>query len=58
MLTSLHQMRMSELGLSEAFGRLEGVEAEASMLAAMAPNIKGLYVIRAVTAEWLLSDEE
>ena len=57
-LTRIHKARLTELGLSEAFHRLKGVEAEAAKLAAVVPNVKGLYVTRALTAEWLLGKDE
>ena len=56
-LTRIHQSRLTELGLSEAFRRLKGVEVEATTLASTVPSVKGLYVVRALTAEWLLSKD-
>jgi hypothetical protein len=57
-LSRIHQSRLAELGLSEAFHRLKGVEVEARTLASTVPSVKGLYVVRALTAEWLLSKDE
>jgi hypothetical protein len=37
---------------------LKGVEVEASTLASTVPSVKGLYVVRAMTAEWLLGKDE
>ncbi|HEY7331069.1 MAG TPA: hypothetical protein VH592_25760 [Gemmataceae bacterium] len=57
-LHTLHQTRLAELGLSEAYSRLTGVEVEASTLFSTVPSVKGLYVVRAMTAEWLLGQDE
>jgi hypothetical protein len=56
-LERIHQSRLTELGLSEAFRRLKGVEVEATKLTFTVPSVQGLYVVRALTAEWLLSKD-
>lgn len=56
-LNRIHQSRMAELGLSEALGRLNATELEA-VLASSATSIKGLYIARGLTAEWLLGKDE
>jgi hypothetical protein len=48
------EARLAELGLSEAYLRLKRVEVEVSTLASTVPSVKGLYVVRALTAGWLL----
>ncbi len=55
---SIHEASLAELGLSEAYGRLSGVAVEAATLAATAPALRGLYVVRGMTAEWLLGMDE
>jgi hypothetical protein len=53
-LSTIHQTMLAELGLSQAYHRLKGIEVEASKLAATTPSVKALYVSRALTAQWLL----
>jgi hypothetical protein len=57
-LRTLQQTRLANLGLSDAYRRLTGVDVEASTLASSGPRVKGLYLARAVTAEWLLGEDE
>jgi hypothetical protein len=57
-LSSIHQARVTELGVNEAYRRLNGVELEASTLASTVPHLRGLYVVRAMAAEWLLGADE
>lgn len=56
-LRRIHQSRIAELGLSEALGRLNATELKA-VLASPATTVKGLYVARGLTAEWLLGKAE
>jgi len=56
-LNRIHQSRIAELGLSEALGRLKTTELDA-VLASPATSVKGLYVVRSLTAEWLLGKDE
>jgi hypothetical protein len=58
MLRSIQQTRLAELGLTEAFHRIQGAELEAATLVSTAPSTRGLCVVRALTAEWLLGNEE
>ncbi len=58
MLSSLLESRFADLGLSEALHRLKGLEVEAAKLVTSVPSVKGLYVVRATTAEWLLGENE
>lgn len=53
-LERVHQSKLAELGLSESFRLRKDIEIEAAQLASAAPSVKGLYVVRAMTAEWLL----
>ena len=53
-LSGIHQTRFAELGLPEAYRRLKGDDVEASTFASTLPSVKALYVVRAMTAEWLL----
>jgi hypothetical protein len=54
----IHQSRLAELRLNEAIQRLRCVEEEIVTLASTVPSLKGLYVGRALTAEWLLGEDE
>lgn len=56
-LNRAYQLRLAELGLSEAFHRLKPSEVEA-VISSSARDIRGLYVVRSLSAEWLLSKEE
>lgn len=56
-LTTIHQTRIAELGLTDAVSRLKGMEVEVAKLATDDPHGKGLYVVRALAAEWLLGDD-
>ena len=53
-LGSIHEKRLAELGLTEAFHRLKGVEQDAATLASTMSSVRGLYVVRSLTAEWML----
>lgn len=58
-LKRIHQSRLAELGLSEAFHRQqEEIEREAAELVSAVPSVRGLYVVRALTSEWLLGENE
>jgi hypothetical protein len=61
-LQHLHQTRLAELGLSlglsGALDRQREIEIEAGQLVSAAPNVRGLYVVRALTSEWLLGKDE
>jgi hypothetical protein len=56
-LTTIHQARIAELDLTDAVSQLKGIEVEIARLAANEPHGKGLYVVRALAAEWLLRKE-
>jgi hypothetical protein len=56
-LKRIHQSRLAELGLSEAFHGRKDFEIEAAQLASIVPSVKGLYVVRAMAAEWLLGED-
>jgi hypothetical protein len=56
-LNRLHESRLAEFGLSDAFRRLHATELEVA-LTSSATNRKGLYVARGLTAEWLLGKGE
>src|SRR5262249_47813034 len=53
-LKRIYQSRIAELGLSEAYHRRKELEIEAAQLASAVPSVRGLYVVRALTSEWLL----
>jgi hypothetical protein len=57
-LTTIHQNRIAELGLTEALSRLKGIEAEGVELAVKATGIRGLYAVRGLASEWLLAKDE
>jgi hypothetical protein len=57
-LRRIHQSRFLELGLGEAVHRLDGVKVEATTSASTATAVMGLYVVRALTAKWLLGTDE
>jgi hypothetical protein len=57
-LQHLHQTRLAELGLSEALDRQREIEIEAAQLVSATPNVRGLYVVRALTSDWLLGRDE
>ena len=56
-LSRIHQTKLAELGLGQAYHRLKEID-EAAALASKMSSVKGLYVIRALTAEWLLGTDE
>jgi hypothetical protein len=53
-LKRIHHSRLADLGLSEGSPRRIEIEIEAAQLAFAEPTARGLYVVRALTAEWLL----
>ncbi|QVL32621.1 hypothetical protein KIH39_01505 [Telmatocola sphagniphila] len=55
-LNRIHQSRLADLGLNEALQRLSEAEEEIATLLCTVPSVKGLYVVRAMTAEWLLGE--
>jgi hypothetical protein len=55
---SLYKNTLEELGLSKGLISQEIVLAEATRHVANAPGTKGLYVVRAIAAEWLLGKDE
>jgi hypothetical protein len=57
-LQHLHQTTLAEFGLSQAPDRQREIEIEAGQLFSITPNVRGLYVVRALTAEWLLGKDE
>jgi Domain of unknown function (DUF4272) len=57
-LKRIHESRLADLGLSEALHRRKEIETEAAQLASAVPRVKGLYVVRALAAEWLLGQDE
>jgi hypothetical protein len=56
-LSNIHPTRLAELGLNEAFYRSDAIDKKAADVASAAPEAKGLYVVRALAAEWLLGVE-
>jgi hypothetical protein len=48
---------LADLGLSQAFHRRREIEIEAAQLASVEPSVRGLYVVRPLTAEWLLGKD-
>ena len=57
-LQHLHQTRLAEFGLSQALDRQREIENEAVQLFSITPNVRGLYVVRALASEWLLGKDE
>jgi len=53
----IHQSRLADLGLDDAIQRRSGVDEEIATLISTSPSAKGLYVVRALTAEWLLGED-
>lgn len=56
-LSSIHQRRLAELGLSEVIHQRNDFEIDAEQLSSTVPSVKGLYVARALAAEWLLGED-
>jgi hypothetical protein len=56
-LKRIHHSNLHELGLSEALHRQKEIEVDAAQLPAAVPSVRGLYVVRAMTAEWLLGKD-
>lgn len=56
-LSAAHQARLATLGLCEAYKRLDGADLEAATRGPKSPGVKGLYVVRGLTTEWLLGGE-
>jgi hypothetical protein len=56
-LQEIHRKRMAELGLTDALDRSQAVVAEAENFASTATDSRGMYVVRALAAEWLLGGE-
>ena len=56
-LNRTYQLRLAQFGLSEAFHRLKPNEAE-TLMSSSTGDVRGLYVVRSLTAEWLLGTEE
>jgi hypothetical protein len=56
-LNRIHHSRLAELGLSGASHRQKEIEIEAAQLASAVPSVRGLYIVRALTSEWLLGKD-
>jgi hypothetical protein len=57
-LRRIQQSRLADFGLSEALVRQPEIESEAARLSSLVPSVKGLYLVRAMTSEWLLGKDE
>jgi hypothetical protein len=57
-LSRIDESRLTEMDLNKAIHRLKGVEVEATTLASTVASVKGLYIVRAMTAEWLLGKND
>jgi hypothetical protein len=55
---SIFKSQLDELGLENESVVPEVVIEEAAHLAAESPNVRGLFVVRAIAAEWLLGGEQ
>jgi len=53
-LKNIHCKRMAELGLSDGFRKSNAFDEEVAKLLPTLTGAKGLYVVRAMAAEWLL----
>ncbi|PQO44427.1 DUF4272 domain-containing protein [Blastopirellula marina] len=56
-LDRIYHTRLEELGLKESLVRRPELENQAAELAAAVPSVRGLYVVRALTSEWLLGQD-
>ncbi len=53
----IHQAKLLSLGLNNDLDRQREIESDAAELASSVPHARGLYVVRALAAEWLLGQE-
>jgi hypothetical protein len=56
-LKRIHHAKLSNLGLNDNLDRQREIESYAAELASSVPHVKGLHVVRALAAEWLLGEE-
>jgi len=56
-LQRIHQAKLFNFGLNNDLDRQREIESDAAELASSVPHARGLYVVRAFAAEWLLGEE-
>jgi hypothetical protein len=56
-LSRIHQSKLAGLGLAEALHRLDPLQVKAIGSASNSLGATGLYVVRGLTAEWLLTND-